>query len=85
MLYVLAMWGAGVSQGLLWFSLDSLGELRYSFTDIMAATNPYYVLRLVAGIVFLSGAVLMAYNLTRTVAGRETVVARPPLTTEAQA
>jgi cytochrome c oxidase cbb3-type subunit I len=79
MLYVLAMWGAGISQGLLWFSLDSLGELRYSFTDIMAATNPYYVLRLVAGIVFLSGTLLMAYNLTRTVAGRKTVVARPPL------
>ncbi|MBT5218060.1 MAG: hypothetical protein HOM16_01070 [Woeseia sp.] len=73
------MWGAGISQGLLWFSLDSLGELRYSFTDIMAATNPYYVLRLVAGIVFLSGTLLMAYNLTRTVAGRKTVVARPPL------
>ena len=27
MLYVLAMWGAGVSQGVLWLSLDELGEV----------------------------------------------------------
>lgn len=81
MLYVLAMWGAGVSQGLLWFNIDEMGELRYSFTDIMAATAPYYGLRLVAGLIFLLGAVLMAYNLWRTLAGRPTVVARPPLGT----
>ncbi len=81
MLYVLAMWGAGVSQGLLWLSLDEIGELQFSFTDIMAATNPYYMLRLVAGLVFLSGAGLMAYNLLRTIAGRKTVEAYPPTTT----
>ena len=37
MLYVLAMWGAGVSQGVLWLSLDELGEVRFSFNDVMAA------------------------------------------------
>ena len=33
MLYVLSMWGAGVSQGLLWLSLDELGELSYGFRE----------------------------------------------------
>ena len=83
MLYILSMWGAGVSQGLLWMSLDDLGELRFSFTDIMAATAPYYMLRLVAGIIFLTGAVLMAINLFLTIAGHETVRVRPPLAADA--
>lgn len=80
MLYVLAMWGAGVSQGLLWLSLDALGELRYSFKDIMASMSPYYALRLVAGVVFLAGAVLMAFNLWMTVKGRRVVKTAPPRT-----
>jgi cytochrome c oxidase cbb3-type subunit 1 len=80
MLYILAMWGAGVSQGLLWFSLDELGELQFTFTDIMAAMAPYYLLRLVAGLAFLLGAVLMAINLYMTIAGHETVRVKPPVT-----
>jgi cytochrome c oxidase cbb3-type subunit 1 len=78
MLYVLAMWGAGVSQGLLWLSLDEFGELRYSFRDIMASMPPYYLLRFVAGLIFLSGAVLMAFNLFKTIAGAKTIQVRPP-------
>jgi len=79
MLYLLAMWGAGVTQGLLWLSLDELGELRFSFTDIMASMVPYYLLRLLAGVLFLAGAVLMAFNLFKTVAGKATVQVIPPI------
>ena len=79
MLYVLAMWGAGVSQGLLWLSLDEMGELSFSFKDIMASMPPYYLLRLVAGLVFLAGAVLMTFNFYMTIKGRRTVQVRPPL------
>ncbi len=78
MLYVLAMWGAGISQGLLWLSLDEIGELRYSFRDIMASMPPFYLLRLVAGLMFLSGAVLMAFNLFKTISGATTIQVRPP-------
>ena len=85
MLYVLAMWGAGVTQGLLWLSLDEFGELMYSFTDIMASMSAYYLLRLVAGLVFLTGALLMAWNLYMTVRGRQTVKIRPPKTTSIEA
>jgi cytochrome c oxidase cbb3-type subunit I len=62
MLYVISMWGGGLTQGLLWLSLDDFGEVRYGFLDVMAALNPYYLLRFVAGLIFLSGAVLMAAN-----------------------
>jgi len=81
MLYVIAMWGAGVSQGLLWLTLDDLGEVRYGFVDVMAAMAPYYALRLVAGGLFLGGAALMAVNLWRTMGGFETVPAAPPTKT----
>jgi cytochrome c oxidase cbb3-type subunit I len=78
MLYILAMWGAGVSQGLLWLSLDEIGELRYSFRDIMASMPPYYLLRLFAGLIFLSGVVLMTINLFKTISGAKTIQVRPP-------
>ena len=83
MLYVLAMWGAGVSQGLLWLGLDEIGELSFSFKDIMASMPPYYALRLVAGLVFLAGAVLMTYNLFMTIKGRRTILVRPPAVSDA--
>jgi len=67
-----------VSQGLLWLSIDELGEVSYSFTDIMASMVPYYGLRLVGGLVFLSGTILMSYNLLRTMYGRHTVMVHPP-------
>jgi len=79
MLYILAMWAAGISQGLLWLSVDEIGELSYGFKDIMASMAPYYGLRLIAGLIFLSGTILMAYNLYMTMKGREPVLVKPPI------
>ncbi len=78
MLYIMAMWGAGVSQGLLWLSLDEIGELSFSFKDIMSSMTPYYTLRLIAGLIFLGGTVLMAYNLFMTLAGKHAVKVQVP-------
>ncbi|HIG41713.1 MAG TPA: cytochrome-c oxidase, cbb3-type subunit I [Gammaproteobacteria bacterium] len=78
MLYVLSMWGAGVSQGLLWLSLDEIGEPSFSFKDIMASMPPYYLLRLVGGLTFYLGTLLMIFNLVMTMKGRATVRIRPP-------
>ncbi len=80
MLYIISMWAAGVSQGLLWLSVDEIGELSFSFKDIMSSMVPYYTLRFVAGLIFLGGTLLMAYNLFMTFAGKEVVkVAVPPV------
>ncbi len=84
MLYILAMWGGGISQGLLWLGLDELGEVRYSFRDIMVSMRSYYGLRLFAGLLFLSGAILMAYNLFKTVAGHKTRKVQPPMVATAE-
>jgi len=79
MLYIMAMWAAGISQGLLWLSMDEIGELKFGFKDIMASMAPYYLLRLIAGLIFLSGTALMAYNFYMTLKGRESVLVKPPL------
>jgi cytochrome c oxidase cbb3-type subunit 1 len=80
MLYIMSMWAAGVSQGLLWLSVDQIGELSFSFKDIMSSMAPYYTLRFVAGLIFLLGTALMAYNLFMTLAGKHVVkVSVPPV------
>jgi cytochrome c oxidase cbb3-type subunit 1 len=84
MFYVFAMWGAGLTQGLLWLSLDQYGNLLYSFTDIMTTMKPYYLLRLFGGLLFLLGTVLMAFNLYMTIAGRKIVRVSPPLTNKSE-
>jgi len=78
LLYTLAMWGAGVTQGLLWLSLDEAGEVKYTFAEVMRAIAPYYQLRLLAGLLFLAGTALMAWNLWRTVQGAATLTVFPP-------
>lgn len=81
MIYVFSMWGAGLTQGLLWFSLDEFGNLLYSFSDIMTSMQPYYLLRLAGGLLFLLGTLLMALNLFMTIKGRKVARFRPPMVT----
>ena len=70
-LYITAMWVAGITQGLMWRAYDKLGFLQYSFIESVEATKPYYVIRAIGGLLFLSGGVIMAYNVWRTVRGDE--------------
>lgn len=78
MLYIVSMWAAGVSQGLLWLSVDQTGELSFSFKDIMASMAPYYGLRLVAGLIFLGGTLLMTYNLFKTLGNKPVIKVTAP-------
>ncbi len=69
--YITAMWVSGIMQGLMWRSYDELGFLQYSFVETVAAMHPYYVIRALGGVLFLLGALIMVYNLARTIAGHE--------------
>jgi len=68
-LYIVSMWISGIMQGLMWRAYDNLGFLQYSFVDSVAAMHPYYVVRTIGGILFLTGALIMAYNVWRTILG----------------
>jgi cytochrome c oxidase cbb3-type subunit 1 len=66
-LYISAMWVAGIMQGLMWRAYTSLGFLEYSFIETSEAMHPYYVIRGLGGVLFLVGALIMVYNLIMTV------------------
>ncbi|HZD91159.1 MAG TPA: cytochrome-c oxidase, cbb3-type subunit I [Pseudolabrys sp.] len=70
-LYITSMWVAGILQGLMWRAYTSLGFLEYSFVEAVEAQHPFYVIRAVGGILFLLGAIIMAYNLWMTVNAAE--------------
>ncbi len=69
LLYITSMWASGITQGLMWRSYDELGFLRYSFVESVAAIRPMHVVRAIGGLFFLSGAIVMAYNLFKTIKG----------------
>jgi cytochrome c oxidase cbb3-type subunit 1 len=77
-LYIAAMWIAGVMQGLMWRAVNPDGTLAWSFVESVKATYPYYVVRLVGGVLYLGGMLIMAWNVMKTVqAGRSQPVAIP--------
>jgi cytochrome c oxidase cbb3-type subunit 1 len=67
-LYIAAMWIAGVMQGLMWRAVNEDGSLTYTFVESVKATFPFYVIRLLGGLLYLSGMCLMAYNVFKTIA-----------------
>jgi len=75
-LYIVAMWISGITQGLMWRSFDEFGNLQYSFAESVAAMMPFYAMRAIGGMFFLTGAVLMTYNMLMTIrqAKRENAV-----------
>jgi cytochrome c oxidase cbb3-type subunit 1 len=72
-LYIAAMWIAGVMQGLMWRAVNADGTLTYSFIESVARTYPFYYVRLIGGALFLTGMLIMAYNVWKTVAGTRAV------------
>jgi cytochrome c oxidase cbb3-type subunit I len=65
-LYIAAMWIAGVMQGLMWRAINPDGSLTYTFVEGVKATFPFYVVRFFGGVLYLLGMLLMAWNVTMT-------------------
>ena len=72
-LYISAMWVSGILQGLMWRAYTKLGFLEYSFIETVEAMHPFYVIRALGGALFLVGALIMVWNLWRTVYPREAI------------
>ncbi len=86
-LYITSMWVSGIMQGLMWRSYDELGFLQFSFLETVEAMHPFYVIRALGGVAFLTGALVMVYNCWRTIRGdvrEEEAMARPAPATAAQ-
>ena len=74
LVYIAAMWIAGVMQGLMWRAVNDDGTLTYTFIESIKATYPYYVVRFLGGLMFLSGMFLMAWNVFKTISNVEPAV-----------
>ncbi|MBX6419760.1 MAG: cytochrome-c oxidase, cbb3-type subunit I [Nevskia sp.] len=74
-LYIVAMWSAGIMEGLMWRATEPDGTLTYSFVETLKATYPFYAVRLAGGLVFLAGMLVMAWNVWRTLAPPQTAPA----------
>jgi cytochrome c oxidase cbb3-type subunit 1 len=77
-LYIAAMWIAGVMQGLMWRAINEDGTLTYTFVESVKATYPYYVIRFLGGVLYLAGMLIMAWNVFMTIRKGEPVAKAIP-------
>ncbi|RIV89608.1 cytochrome-c oxidase, cbb3-type subunit I [Aurantiacibacter xanthus] len=68
--YAASMWVAGVMQGLMWREYSPDGYLVWSFADTVDAMFPMFVARAFGGLLYISGAIVMTYNVWMTIAGK---------------
>ncbi len=80
-LYTASMWVAGVMQGLMWREYGADGYLVYAFSEVTSAMHPMYLIRAAGGLCYLTGALILVWNVWQTIAGRQREEA--PMTTAA--
>ena len=66
-LYVVPMYWAGFMQSLAWKEFTPEGTLKYQFLDTVKQMQPFYLMRGIGGVFFLIGALIMVYNLYKTI------------------
>lgn len=85
-LYVVAIYSAGVTQGLMWRAFDETGRLAYpDFVETVVKLLPMYWLRVVGGTLYITGAIMFAWNVVMTWRRRPTtynvpIIEAAPLT-----
>ncbi len=65
-LYITALWIAGVMEGLMWRAINPDGTLAYTFIESVKAKHPYYIIRLLGGLLYLGGMLVMLWNVIKT-------------------
>jgi cytochrome c oxidase cbb3-type subunit 1 len=65
-LYIASMWVNGIMQGLMWRAYNEDGTLTYTFVESLVASHPGYIVRMIGGLIFFSGMLVMAYNVWMT-------------------
>jgi cytochrome c oxidase cbb3-type subunit I/II len=67
LLYVVAIYSAGVTQGLMWRAFDSTGRLAYpDFIETVVKLMPMYWMRVVGGSLYIVGMLLFGWNILMT-------------------
>jgi len=67
LLYVTAIYNAGLTQGLMWRAFDETGRLQYpDFVETVVRLLPMYWLRVVGGSLYVLGMLIFGYNIWMT-------------------
>ncbi|MCC6428949.1 MAG: cytochrome-c oxidase, cbb3-type subunit I [Phycisphaerales bacterium] len=86
LLYVIPIYCAGITQGLMWRAFDASGALKYpDFVETVTQLIPFYWFRVAGGLMYLIGALFMGYNFIRTWMARPAVYDAPVQTAPAMA
>src|SRR3546814_13870126 len=75
--YIVSMWIAGITQGLMWRATNPDGTLTYTFVESLVATCPYYLGRFSGCVLALAAMVLMAWHLWLAWQAARAVAANP--------
>ena len=67
LLYIIAMWVSGIGQGIMLRAFDDFGNLQYTFVETVAFMHWPLVFRAIGGAFFVSGVVVMAFNIFMTI------------------
>ena len=83
--WVIAMYWAGIAQGLMWKQFTPEGNLQYpNFLETVINIIPMYMIRSLGGLIYLIGACIMAYNLFKTAANGKLIANEPALVQQAE-
>jgi len=66
-IYTLPLYWAGFTQALMWKSFTDEGQLKFQFLETVTHIIPMYITRSIGGTLYLIGALLMVYNLAKTI------------------
>jgi cytochrome c oxidase cbb3-type subunit I/II len=66
-LYALPMYWAGFEQAMMWKQFTEDGTLKFQFLETVTHIIPLYVVRSIGGLLYLIGALVMIYNLIKTI------------------
>lgn len=77
-LYITSMWVSGVSQGLMASAQNIDGTLKYTFVEIVVNNHIPNIIRALGGLLFLSGMIIMLYNVIKTMGAGKPAVATIP-------
>ena len=79
-LYIVPIYVAGLTQGLMWRAIDDAGKLSYpDFVETLSAIIPMYWIRSLGGLLYLAGAIMALVNLVGTWRARPAQYEQPVL------
>jgi cytochrome c oxidase cbb3-type subunit 1 len=61
------MWISGITAGLMWGAINDDGTLTYTFVEAVKAAHPFYIIRMLGGLLYLTGMIIMLWNVLKTV------------------